>query len=68
MTETKEIVETIPGLLSLSECREAISFHGGKVNKDISSTLVNSFRILTLRRLLDLFEQYNIKLIKKENE
>ena len=66
MTKTKEIVETIPGLLSLSECRESIAFHGDKVNNDISSTLVNSSRILTLRRLLDLFEQYNNKIIKKK--
>ena len=68
MTETKEIVETIPGLLSLSECREAIAFHGGKVNKDISSTFINQGRIETLRSLLDLFEQYNNKIIEKEDE
>ena len=68
MTDTKEIVETIPGLLSVSGCREAISFHGNNINGDISSTFVNSARIDALRSLLDLFETYNNKIIRKENE
>ena len=64
-----EIVETIPGFLSLSKCRESIAFHANNINRDISSTFVNSARIDTVRRLLDLFEEYNDKMIEeKENK
>ncbi len=58
-------IETIPGLMSLSECREEIAFHANNINNDISSTLVNNGRINSLRAVLDLFEQYNDKIIEK---
>ena len=63
-----EIVETIPGLMSLSECRESIAFHANNINNDISSTIVNYARIKSLRVTLDLFEEYNNKIIEKKEE
>ena len=59
--ETPE-VETLPGLLSLDECRKSIEFHAHNINMDMSSQMINSARIESLRSLLSLFELYNGKL------
>jgi len=59
--ETPE-VETITGLLSLDECRKSIEYHAHNINMDVSSQMVNSARIESLRGLLNLFETYNDKL------
>ena len=60
-------MEIIPGFISLSECRDSITFHAKNINNDISSTLVNSARISSLRALLDLFEQYNSIIIEEKD-
>ena len=53
---------------SLNECRESIRSLAISVSVDITSTLVNTNRITSMRSLLDLFEQYNEMLIYKEEK
>ena len=53
------MIETIPGMLSLEECRAAIEHHGKLINSDIHYIEVNTVRINSMRALVDLFEQYN---------
>lgn len=59
---------TIDGFLSLNECREAIKRLAGNIAGDISSTMVNGKRIESLRVLVDLFENYNNILKRKEDK
>lgn len=56
------IIKPIEGFQSLDECRSSILGIATHLNKDISSTWINEARILSLRSLIDLFEQYNNQL------
>lgn len=56
-------IETIEGLMSYEECKEAIRFHAINIAKsDDSSLLANNARVDTLRRLLKLYSRYLSKI------
>jgi hypothetical protein len=62
-----ELVKTIEGMQSLDECRASIKNIADNIFNDISSTLINSKRIESMRSLIDLFTVYNKQLELKEN-
>lgn len=59
--------KTIEGKLPLEECLFAITVHARNMRKDTSSTLANTGRIVSMRALLDLFEEYNEQLEQEDN-
>ena len=53
----------------INECRKSILKLSQKIyESDLTSTKITSMRILSLRALLDLFENYNhqLKVLRKE--
>lgn len=55
-----------PNKVNLAACREGIALHANNIANDISSTVVNNNRILTLRALLNVFEEFNAHMIAEE--
>ena len=52
-------IESVPGLLSYQECKEAITFHANNIAKsDDTSITINRARVDTLKRLLSLYMKY----------
>lgn len=59
-------IHTIEGYLSFDGCRKDIELHAKNININVSNTLINNGRIISLRSLLGLFESYNDLLRESE--
>lgn len=55
-------LKALPNDMKLPECREQLKMLSDNIFKDMSSTIVTSKRIESIRNILDLIERYNRQL------